>query len=467
MTFFDLKRGPKIPSLRGSKGDAAPLQTGPALRNYGKFGSQTLVFGLEWEPLEELLEPFLDAKRRSGARSYVLAPSQDLVGLSQHAYPSGASSAALYLADAVSQGGRELYVLEFSSAKGQAKECGVVALIDKMPVPGFDRVVLPAQVDDLIDEFRLLQAGKNALLFSNMADLPGAEPLRPTLFTDSVSEARMQRLRNKKAMWLGMLVLLVCAGLGYWAYSDYQEKQRLLELQRQQQASDPNLLYEQAIQPALNNAGEPGNNILRRWQDTIDPLPIWVKGWRMESFTCDQQACQVNWAREHGSIADFSANLPAGATLQPFTESAKQVSTQANWVLSPILTTTHPLKGASTTPVLERELLPPKNDALKELSDFLQDLSLLGSKDKSAGATYGLTIPITFGMPGAVTEQLKKPVESGSLLFPLSGGNLKMIMLPGYVVLRELSLAKQSSINSIADSVLVIKGDYYAKGKPF
>jgi hypothetical protein len=35
------------------------------------------------------------------------------------------------------------------------------------------------------------------------------------------------------------------------------------------------------------------------------------------------------------------------------------------------------------------------------------------------------------------------------------------------VVLSELSLAKQSSINSIADSVLVIKGDYYAKGKPF
>ncbi|MDY7574216.1 type 4b pilus protein PilO2 [Actimicrobium sp. CCI2.3] len=423
------------------------------------------MFGLEWEPLEALLEPFLDAKRRSGARSYVLAPSQDLVGLSQQTYPSGASSAALYLADAVSQGGRELYVLEFSSANGQAQECGVVALIDKMPVPGFDRVVSPTQVADLIEEFHLLQAGQNALLFSNMANLPGAKPLRPTLFTTSVSEAHVHRLRNKKAMWLGVLVLFVCAGLGYWAYRTYEEEQHLMELQRQQQASDPNLLYEQAIQPALNNTGEPGINMLRRWQDTIDPIPIWVKGWRMESFICDQQACRVNWAREHGSIADFSANLPAGAALQPFAESAKQVSTQANWVLSPVLTTTHPLKGARATPVLVRELLPLANDAVKEMSDFLQDISLLGSKDKSTGTTYGLTLPITFGMPGAVAEQLKKPVESGSLSFPLSGGDLKMITLPGYVVLRELSLAKQSSIHSIADSVLSIKGDYYAKGK--
>ena len=467
MTFSDLKRGLKMPALRDSKGETAPLQTGSALHHYGKFGSQTLVFGLEWEPLEELLEPFLDAKRRSGTRSYVLAPSQDLAGLSQQTYPSGASSAALYLADTVSQGGRELYVLEFNSAKDQAKECGVVALIDKMPVPGFDRVVLPTQVDDLIDEFRLLQAGQNAVLFSNMANLSGAEPLRPSLFTTPVSEARMQRLRNKKAMWLGVLALLVCTGLGYWAYSDYQEQQRLLEIQRQQEASDPNLLYEQAIRPALNNVGEPGSNMLRRWQDTIDPLPIWIKGWRMESFICDPQACRVNWAREHGSIADFSANLPAGATLQPFAESAKQVSTQANWVLSPVLTTTHPLKGATTTPVLVRELLPLANDAVKELSDFLQDLSLLDSKDNSAGATYGLAIASAFGMPGAVTAQLNKPVESGSLSFPLSGGNLKMITLPGYVVLRELSLAKQSSIDSIAASVLVIKGDYYAKGKPF
>ena len=454
-------------SLLGSKGKTAPLQTGPALHHYGKFGSQTLVFGLEWEPLEDLLEPFLDAKRRSGARSYVLAPSQDLVGLSQHTYPSGASSAALYLADAVSQGGRELYVLEFSSAKGLAKECGVVALIEKMPVPGFDRVVSPSQVENLIDEFRLLQAGQNALLFSNMTNLHGAEPLRPMLFTAPVGEARMQRLRNKKVMWLGVLALLVCAGLGYWAYSDYQEQQRLLELQRQQQASDPNLLYEKAIGPALNNTGEPGTTMLRRWQDTLDPLPIWVKGWRMESFTCDQQACRVNWAREHGSVADFSANLPAGATLQPFAESAKQVSTQANWVLSPVLTTTHPLKGTTTTPVLVREHLPLANDAVKEMSDFLQDLSLLGGNDKSAGTAYGLTIPSIFGLSGVVTEQLKKPVESGSLSFPLSGGNLKMITLPGYVVLRELSLAKQSSINSIADSVVAIKGEYYAKGKPF
>ncbi|MFT5533922.1 MAG: hypothetical protein ACI802_002158 [Candidatus Paceibacteria bacterium] len=467
MTFSDLNRGLKMPSLRGSKGDTAPLQTGPALHHYGKFGSQTLVFGLEWEPLEDLLEPFLDAKRHFGMRSYVLAPSQDLVGLSQHTYPSGASSAALYLADAVSQGGRELYVLEFSSNKGQAKECGVVALIDKMPVPGFDKVVSLTQVADLIDEFRLLQAGQNALLFSNMANLPGAEPLRPALFTTSVSEARMRRLRNKKAMWLGLLALLVCVGLVYWAYTSYQEQQRLLETQRQQQASDPNVLYEKAIRPALNNAGEPGSNMLRRWQDTIDPIPIWVKGWRMESFTCDQQACRVNWAREHGSTTDFSDNLPTGATLLPFAESAKQESTQANWVLSPILTTTHPLKGGTTTPVLVREQLPLSNDAVKEMSDFLQDMSLLGSNDKSAGATYVLSIPSTFGMDGAVMEQLKKPVASGSFSFPLSGGNLKMIPLPGYVVMRELSLTKQSSINSIADSVLAIKGDYYAKGKPF
>jgi hypothetical protein len=457
-----------FPNLkRGLKGDAAPLKPGPALDHCAKFGSQTLVFGLEWQPLEDLLAPFLTAKRRSGARSYVQAPSLDLVGFSQQTYPASASSAALYLADAVSQGGRELYVLEFSSAKGLAKQCGVVALIDKMPVPGFDRVVSPGQVAGLIEEFRLLQAGQSTLLFSNMADLPGAEPLRPNLFTTAVSEARILRLRNQKAMWLSLLALLVCSGLAYFGYNYYQEQQRLLELQRQQQASDPNLLYEKAIRPALNNAGEPGINILRRWQDTINPLPLWVKGWRMESFTCGQQACSVNWARAYGSVADFSANLPAGATLQPFTESAKQVSAQANWVLSPTLTTTHPLQGASTKAVLDRELLPLASQAAKEMTDFLQDLSLLNNQNKLTGLTYGLTMPSTFGMAGAVTDLLQKPVESGSLSFPLQSGSLRTVTLPGYVVLRELSLAKQGSVNSSASSILTIKGDYYAKGKAF
>ncbi len=433
----------------------------------GKFGAQTLVFGLEWVPIEDQLETFLEDRRRSGARSYALTSSQDLVGLSQQPYPARSSSAALYFADVLSKGASELYIVELNNTQGLARRCGVVALIDRMPVPGFDRVVSAAQVDGLIEEFRMLQAGQNVLLFSNMPELTEAEPLRPALFNTAVSEAQVHRLRNKKVLWLSIVALLIFVGLAYWAYSAHQERQRQLTLQLQQQASDPNLLYEQAIRSALNNTGEPGSKILQRWQKTVYPIPILVKGWRMESFTCDQQACRVNWAREHGSIADFTANLPAGAKLQPLRESAKEQVGKPNWVLSPLLTTLHPLQGSSSGVVLDRAQLPLADQAVKEMGNFLQDLSLLIDKEKSGATLYDLATPGTFGMPGAVTQLLEKPVESGKLSFPVHGANLHMITLPNYVVIRELSLVKQDSINSIASSILIIKGEYYAKGKPF
>lgn len=430
-------------------------------------GGQKLVFGLEWIPVLDNFDALLEDRRLSGARSYAATPANDLVGLSSNTYSSNSSSAAIYLAEVVSKGGKELFAMDLDNRRGLDMLCGVIALVDGSPVPGFDRVVPLAKLNEIIEEYRQLQGDQNVRVISNMANLPDADSLRPSLFKERVKEARIRRLPNKKLYRLTGFCAVAAIGLAVFIYVNYEKQKNVVNLQQPQlQLAEPSIDYKRAVATELKKSGRPGNGILRNWEQTVYALPLFINGWRMESFNCSQIECTVKWLREYGSIDDFRGNLPRGARLSPIATLASEQIDNPGWITESLLTTVHALQIDGHIDGLDINDLPHWSQSLEEIANFLQDLSLLTSSTGDKFAAPTLTAPIVVSVPGIEVSAVNEPIVSSGFSFMLHAKHLTLISLPDNVLFRELSLAPRKLTDSNSSTTLTIKGEFYAKGKP-
>lgn len=439
--FLQLLPSTKVPS----KENSAEQSTVQLVQIEGK----SFIFGLEWRliPPTRALIRTISLARNEGKSMYVISEMEDIIGLGvgNRLRRGPKFSAALHLASKFSQGGLELYAFELSNL-----QVAVVALNESRPIPGFDYVGDSTNARNLIDEFLAIQSGQMIRQVGNAGLLEAEESVSvEDIFDFPVRAARIRALSNgRSTRWLlylcGLIVLSVAAGL-YWL--EYERKE-FIQASRQN-AETVDVIYRRSLTAALRNLPSAGHARFESWLKVINDLPLAHKGWRLVRVECVGSECKAQWDRVYGNFSDFMNAVP------PHTKRSEEVQVKDNPVKASILTW-HALDEQPEKIVrIDPENLPKMQAGLRELSDRLQDLSLLGQ------AQTQVDKPSLFG-DGPGPEQIENPIFKGGWSLSHELWILRYLIIPDHCVAQSLEL-ELFNHKGEENRVFKAKGDYYVR----
>lgn len=407
------------------------------------------LFGLEWRliPPTRALVRTLSLAKKEGKVHYIISEMEDIIGLgSRLPKLRGVKySAALHLASKFSQGGLELYAFVLAD-----QQVAVVALNESRPIPGFDFLGDAEQARSLIEEFLAIQMGQPIRQVGNAGLLEGEETVAPEdLFAAPARSARIKNLPGGAGMQLLMGVgLLVAGGLaGGWYWLDMQRQQVLEENSRLNQPP-PDVLYRRSLALAMEALQPAGPQPLEAWVAVAAKLPLVHAGWRLVRVECKLQSCTAQWDRLYGSFSDFMKELP------PHALTAEEVQIKNSPLQASILSK-HRVEWPSNLLRMEPAQLPGMREGLRQMSDHLQDLSLLGEMKAE------MDKPSLFGGEGDVA-QLSDPVFQGQWSFTHELGVLMHVQVPAHAVAGTLEINFFSERGEPVQEIK-IKGAYYVR----
>ena len=411
------------------------------------------IFGMEWRllPPTRALTRTLKLARQEGMVYYVLSEMEDLIGLSKEISNKGGIkySAALHLASKMAQGGIELYV--FLLQKGVY---AVVALNESRPIPGFDFLGPQEQAQELVEEFKAIQAGHNIRLVGNTGLYEGEENVEPEdVFGEPSKTSRIKSIPGqsgaKYIIALAVILGLSFLGAMYWLN---EQRKAVMEDVRAVEV-DPSKEYKASLQNSLRALPPAGPRILQDWLKAIDQLPLIHEGWRLSKIECKPEECTAQWERVYGSYKDFNKQLPL------YTVAVKEVQ-EGTDPLKVSIITTHRIQASQAVPVAEKFLLqykdlPTRQEGFRALSSQLQELSLLGSMNVS------ISQPKIFGANGEVNN-VKEAISSGDWSIEHDVWSLPEISIAPNMITKALVLimaqSKEKQVNTYR-----LEGTYYVQ----
>jgi hypothetical protein len=358
---------PKRSSDSQPKAESGPE---PALSTINVEGID-YVFGLDWRmvPPTRRLTRALSLARDEGQAWYAATELEDVIGyLKSPKWLRGPHySASLHLAGRHSQGGLELFALVFDDGRH-----GVLALQDSRPLPGFDYLGRAEVARTMVEDFLAIQRGQPIRLIGNTSFLEGQETVAPgDLFIEPRKETRLRSLRSwrpaRKVILLVLVSLGLAAGAHYWLDKQREETQALLQNSPVHQQK----LYRESLTKAWSAIPPKANALLHAWHETVSPMPMHWRGWKLSRVECRIDQCLAYWQRGHGSYSSFMARLPANA--QAVDEAASNQDLTAGTIA-----TRHALRPLEPTEPERLEDLPGQLFVRRGLMDLLQDLQLLG-----------------------------------------------------------------------------------------
>lgn len=335
-----------------------------------KLEGVNFVFGLDWRlvPPTRRLPRALAMAREEGQSWCAVSELEDVVGfLATRAWLRGPHhSASLHLATRHSQGGLELFALTLGPDRH-----AVLALQESRPLPGFDFLGDAATARAMVEDFMAIQRGQPIRLVGNAEGLDGLEWVSPEdLFVEPAKGTRLRSLRSWRALRRGLLVLLLlmAAGAGVQTWLEQRRNEMLAQLQTSPAYQQK--LYLEGLDQAWASLPPPSAEVVQDWYGMLARLPLQQRGWRLSHVECEIGQCRAHWLRQHGSYADFLAQLPAGA------DEVDQAAVDQDPLAGKVVTRHSSRTPAAAQPMPE---LPDLMQARRTLADLFQDLELLGS----------------------------------------------------------------------------------------
>ncbi|WP_377155359.1 hypothetical protein ACFJIX_25130 [Roseateles sp. UC29_93] len=462
-----------------------------------------LAFGLDWHPVARPDEPGPDLRqaRAAGYRFVARLPDGALLGLARRIDTGRrahrllhrrAHSAVALLVARFAERGAEACLIAASgtgigtrASGGTSTRVAFVGLMERRPVPGFDRVLpdLDAALA-VLQEFRDMHPDQEVRVASH---LPGqdriGEALAPDLlFGQPDGDTRLLPLlpaRWPAALAAGLAALGLSVGFTMWMRHQREVERATLDAARHLAATAASRAQASAqrarrLGSLLEQAGRPGLAPLDRWRAAIAALPVSRAGWTLQQVDCDRSnGCVATWARHHGSL-EMLDGLPAGVIGAPSMRpelSAGEDALAASMQTALADTVEPPLRRGEA---LIAARLPPLRLAMNVWGSHLQELATVGGADASltpgpsldgeagvsdptttstATARTGMSTTTdaasttgtasTTGMTGADQERadlVAQPVVR--MVWRLKDGvwSLPLVQVPPYVVVETLTL---------------------------
>lgn len=439
--------------IRGGTKSASPGEELAELQ-FLTVEKQQYVFGLDWRFYGDRkdLRKTLGSSQKSGLTHYAVTTTEDMVGLGYTSLKgSGKSfSASLQIAEAVSQGGVELFVLKLGEDL-----YSITALHDSRPVAGFDRIGTGSEILSLAGEFQLQQIGHNIRQAGNSGRLENEDPIKlSSAFTSPSVSSRLKKLPNYRKQFLfgiGLLLVLSLAWLIWWWLN--MESLRVAQEKRIRE-QDPNFIYERVVASGVNSIGVHAQAQLQSWRAAIKDVPLDQNGWSLNKINCVPQQCEAFWERGFGNYKEFYT-LPLTGVVR-----TTETQTADNPAVASIQTILKVIAPQVVVGQLKRGDLPKLPDALQTLASQLQDMALLPS------SAVQLKAPELFpATPGIKIQQIKAPVVRGEWSITHELWSLGDLEWKGKVLVAEsLLIYREEKTNNW---LYTLTGKYYAKGKDF
>ena len=411
------------------------------------FDQYRFVLGMEWRLLdssEKLVRGTLSKLRREGLEWYASSGLQDFVGICSNIPESKNPmySAALHLADQWSGGGIELFVFGMPQQR-----VAVVALNAGRPVPGFDFIGTIGEAQSLIEEFEAMYQGTSVRRVGDLGLLADEEQLSAqTVFDQPRAETKLKQIPSLKALLItvGFLVLGL-AVLGGFYYLQIQEREDMLKNLPTPSAPtppDPNPAYLASANQLVQGLAAVGQQQHTAWIQLAKALPLEHRGWIMTQLECKGETCNADWRRQFGSVDDFYTQLP------PHTKQTQHLPT-SNDALTQNLQTQHPAQPKVVGKGDEKATdLPSQSQGFRQLSSWLQDLSLIGASGVSIEKAQMWSTPAE----GAVIQQ---PLFKGTWNAEIPLGIAPDLVVPPFATVNQLKTTLGSSYQ--------LSGDYYVR----
>lgn len=404
-------------------------------------GRKHFVWGLEWRllPPEQALSRTLRTIQQEGYAWVATSSAEDILGISKDMVQPRLTmySAALHLAERFSQGTLELFALSLGDG-----ECAVFALNDYRPIPGFDFIGPVIQAQALIDEFEAIQTGQKIRRLGNSGMLKEELPLNLLdVMSDPSSDSSLRRLyRNWPLKWTGAVGLaIVVAMVGA---HQFLNKDTRPTVDANTQASKPQPNYRAKTVAKLQSLGPSAQTKLQTWMNKVRAMPAQHQGWSLSSVECVDMQCQAIWQRQYGSAQDFFQHLPNQA------QSAKEVI-NGNDRLSNSIATQHQADVMNAVSPWSLDALPPQTDGSRQMSSWLQDMSLLGNTKVT------LDNPQIWGAEGDPAS-LNQALMTGTWSLTLDLDLSSVLQIPRFAQINKVKL-------DLASHSIQIAGDYYVQ----
>jgi len=412
-----------------------------------RFDQYRFVLGMEWrllEPSQKLVRKTLGKLRREGLQWYASSGLKDFVGICSSIPESKQPmySAALHVADQWSHGGLEIFAFGMPQQR-----VAVMALNERRPVPGFDFIGSLSEAQGLIEEFEALHQGTAMRRVGDLGLLTDEEPLSAqTVFDQPRAETKLKPLPSLKALLITMglmgLGLAALGGLYHWQMQEREDMLRNLPPPAPPQATNPNPAYQASARQMVQSLGSQGLGLYQAWVKVIQVLPLTHRGWVMTQIECQSETCRADWRRQYGSVDDFYAQPP------PLTHQTQHMATNTD-ALHQSLQTLHPVQvkavGKSISQITD---LPMQSPGFRQMSSWLQDLSLLG--------VHGVTLEkAQIWSPPAQGLVIQQPLLKGSWFADIPWGLAMDTVVPPFAT---VNLLKTTLGNSFQ-----LSGNYYVR----
>lgn len=433
-----------------------------------------LAFGLDWHPVARPDHPRPEMRQARGAGYRLVAnlPDGGLLGLAR-GLDAGrrAYSGVALLVTRFAERGAEACLIAAPAAGVAGERVAFVGLMDRRPVPGFDRLLpdLDAALT-VLREFREMHPDQEVRVASH---LPGRDRLGEALVPEMLfgqpdGDARLKPLlpaRWPAALAGGIAVLGMAGGFAMWLRHERALERTAVDLARQSAAAAAARAAAAAdrtrrLGQLLEAAGRPGSQPLDRWRTAVAALPLSRAGWTLQQVDCVRASgCVATWARHHGTLAalDTVPREHLGPPSMPGGPAAGE-----NALASPMRTV---LADTAEPPLRAGEALttarlPPMRLALNVWGSRLQDLATVGGGDAAIHPGAALDLGDDTGAPrapdaGAPVVRLTWHLKDGLWSLPL-------VQVPPYVVVETLTLNfAASQISYELSGSLFVHGSHY------
>lgn len=320
----------------------------------------------------------------------------------------GAASAAALLAIALrSQFENAIFALALPTGK-----IAFLGFRDGLPLIGFDRVVSADAVDDAIGEYlEVLGERASTVEFYGSGVAYAGQDLRPLelgwfggVAKKAVSAARVRRAKPRILLWTAVATTAALALVALESF-DAGQKQAMARPVRPMQ--DPAVAYASSAAKYLAQAGYPAMTVAGAVIDTINALPVYHEGWRLDKAACVTGSCVLAWSNgDGGTYAQFAGSPLPGirAFKTTYKEGLSTIETRFDFAL----------RGERG---VDMALLPQPDKFVVSFGSSVQQM-------KTAGLAVTLGEPVLVGVPPQ--PPTAAPITAATLAHPVLEGTWKM-----------------------------------------
>lgn len=293
-----------------------------------------LAFGLQWEQHDALSGSEHQAIRAwrakglresarynlPGGRVYGLVPangSHDEKATSYKGMLAGAAVLATHpeLRDATG-------MVFFEIREGDHLSVVCVGLREGLVV--LDRVVAPDQVGSVRSDFLRDHLRSSDRKFHSWGDVHESTQVETPFALANLTPSRkggrairITALRSSRTpkLLVGLLGLVTVGAAGWYGLEISAQHSRELAALQARAAGAPTVLYAQSVEQWMKRKVHPIGGAIATVRERIKALPVYARGWRIESVVCQDTQCALTWKRPANSAAtlqDFREHPPMG-----------------------------------------------------------------------------------------------------------------------------------------------------------